>query len=460
MSRTVHLLSLGCPKNLVDAEVMLGVLQRQGYTVVEEPERAEVIVVNTCSFIEPAKKESVDAILEAARFKEEGRCEKLVVAGCLSQRYPKELAASLPEVDHFLGTGEYQHIAEILASSERVAVGIPRYLADHEMPRVKSTGPSAYLKVSEGCSNPCTFCIIPKLRGKHRSRTVASLVAEATALARDGVVELNLIAQDLTDYGSDLRDGTGLAHALDALEEVPGLRWIRLLYAYPRLLPDALFDRLARGGKVLPYLDIPVQHSSERMLTRMKRHHDRAFTRELLHELRRRVPGITLRTSLIVGFPGELEEDYQDLRDFVAEVKFERLGVFPYSHEEGTVAYEMDGRLPKKVIERRRRGIMAVQRKISRAANKALVGEVVLALVEGPSEESDLLLQARMASQAPGGIDGYAYINDGWARPGTIVRLEVTQAGDYDVVGRIVEVVAEPPVREPPRRTVLPVISA
>jgi len=457
MDRTVHVISLGCPKNLVDSEVMVGLLRGNGYEIVERPEDAEVIVVNTCSFIEPAKEESVATILEAARFKEEGRCRKLVVAGCLSQRYPRELSASLPEVDHFLGTGEYARVVEILGSPDRVAVGVPKYLADHQVPRVASTGPSAYLKISEGCSNPCTFCIIPRLRGKHRSRTVPSLVAEARALAEQGVVELNLIAQDTTDYGSDL-EGTDLAALLAALESVEGLRWIRLLYAYPRPFSDALFERLSAGGKVLPYLDIPVQHASDRMLRAMKRHHDRAFTIGLLEELRRRVPGITLRTSLIVGFPGETEEDYADLRDFVERIRFERLGVFSYSREEGTVAYDFKDHLPRKVVERRRRGIMSLQRRISRAANRALVGKVVDALVEGPSEESDLLLQARMSSQAPGGIDGYAYVGDGWARPGTIVRLEVTQAGDYDVVGRIVDVVAEAPV--PSRRPGLPVLAA
>jgi ribosomal protein S12 methylthiotransferase len=437
---------------------MVGALAREDYRVVERPEEAEVIVVNTCSFIEAAKEESVGAILEAASFKARGRCRKLVVTGCLPQRYPRELADSLPEVDHFVGTGEYHRIREILDSGPRVSVGIPRYLADHQAPRVYSTGPSAYLKVSEGCSNPCTFCIIPKIRGRHRSRTIPSLVAEASALAAQGVVELCLIAQDLTAYGVDLKDGSDLVGLLDALERVRGVRWIRLLYAYPRRLPEAFFERLAAGGKVLPYLDIPVQHSSEPMLKAMKRRHTRDFTVRLLEKLRRRVPGLTLRTSVLVGFPGETEEDYQDLRSFVAQIRFERLGCFAYSHEEGTVAYDLPGRLPKKLIERRRRGVMALQRKISRAANRALVGQVVEALVEGPSEETDLLLQARLASQAPGGIDGYAYVNDGWAPPGTIVRLEVTQAGDYDVVGRIVSIVAEAPARRQVPRP-LPVIA-
>ena len=460
MNRTVHFVSLGCPKNLVDSEVMLGLLQVDGFTVVEKPEDARVIVVNTCSFIEPAKKESLDAILEAASYKERGVCEKLVVAGCLSQRYPKELSDQMPEVDHFLGTGEYARIADILDSQDRIAVGIPRYIADHQVPRVVTSGPFAYLRVSEGCSNPCTFCIIPKLRGRHRSRTVASLVAEAQKMAAAGVVELNLIAQDLTDYGHDLKDGTDLVELMDALETIEGLRWIRLLYAYPRELPDAFFAKLGAGGKVLPYLDMPVQHASDPMLKRMKRHHDRAFTVDMLKTLRARVPGITLRTSLIVGFPGETEADYEDLRAFVEEIRFERMGCFPYSHEEGTVAYDMDGLLPKKTIEKRRRGLMSLQRKISRAANKKLIGKIVEALVEGPSEETELLLQARMATQGPGGIDGYAYINDGYARPGTIVRMEITEAGDYDVVGRIVGVVAEPPAVTPRRgvSAALPVV--
>jgi ribosomal protein S12 methylthiotransferase len=465
MKRTVHFVSLGCPKNLVDSEVMLGLLQGDGYEVVDSPEHAEVIVVNTCSFIEPAKEESVHAILDAASYKsaDRGRCQKLVVAGCLSQRYPKELASDLPEVDHFLGTGEYAKIADILHSNDRIAVGIPRYLADHTMPRVVTSGPSAYLRISEGCSNPCTFCIIPKLRGRHRSRSVASLVAEAERLAAGGVVELNLIAQDLTDYGSDFRGddaGRGLVELLDALERVDGIRWIRLLYAYPRPMPDAFFEKLAAGGKVLPYLDMPVQHASDPVLRAMKRHHDRAFTFGMLADLRRRVPGITLRTSLIVGFPGETDDDFDDLRAFVDEVRFERLGVFPYSHEEGTVAFDRTDLVSKRGIESRRRALMAQQKKISRAANKRLVGKVVDALVEGMSDETDLLLQARMASQGPGGIDGFAYVNDGFARPGTIVKLEITQAGDYDVVGRIVDVVAEPRIVSAPKRTAasLPVL--
>ena len=451
MNRTVHFVSLGCPKNLVDSEVMLGLLQNDGFTVVERPEDARVIVVNTCSFIEPAKEESVNAILEMASYKErdKGQCDKLVVAGCLSQRYSKELASGLPEVDHFIGTGEYGKISEIIDSSERIAVGIPRYLADHLAPRVVTSGPFAYLRISEGCSNPCTFCIIPKLRGRHRSRTIASLVAEAEQMAGQGVVELNLIAQDLTDYGSDLKDGSDLVRLLDALEKIEGIRWIRMLYAYPRELPDAFFAKLAGGGKILPYLDIPVQHASDPMLRRMKRHHDRAFTVDLLRALRERVPGITLRTSLIVGFPGETDEEYAELRAFVKEIRFERMGCFPYSHEEGTVAYELPETLDQKVIDQRRRGLMTLQKRISRAANKKLIGQVVEALVEGPSEETELLLQARMSTQGPGGIDGYAYINDGFARPGTIVKLEITEAHDYDVVGHIVGVVAEPPVLAP-----------
>ena len=450
MNRTVHFVSLGCPKNLVDSEVMLGLLSGDGYAVVERPEDAALIVVNTCSFIDPAKEESVNAILEAATYKhpDKGQCQKLVVAGCLSQRYPKELAADMPEVDHFLGTGEYQNITDIIRSTDRIAVGIPRYVADHESPRALSTGPSAYLRISEGCSNPCTFCIIPKLRGKHRSRSISSLVAEAEMLAREGVVELNLIAQDLTDYGEDFRGehaGQGLVELLDALERIEGVRWIRMLYAYPRDLPDAFFQHLGAGRKVLPYLDMPVQHASDPVLKRMKRHHDRAFTVDLLKTLRARVPGLTLRTSLIVGFPGETQEDFESLRAFVDDIRFERMGVFPYSHEEGTVAFDHEGLLSQGVIEARRAALMALQKKISRAANKRLVGQTVDALIEGPSPETELLLQARMASQGPGGIDGYAYVNDGVARPGSIVKLEITQAGDYDVVGRIVGVVHEPP---------------
>src|SRR5512142_887562 len=352
----VYMHTLGCPKNRVDSEVMLGTLSEAGYRLVQEPARADVIVVNTCGFIESAKQESIAAILELAEQKSSGRCRKLVVAGCLTQRYHDELARELPEVDHFVGTGAYQEIARIVADAQsaRVVVPDPDFVHGASTPRVNSLpSHTAYLKIAEGCDNACAFCIIPKLRGPQRSRTVEDLVAEAEALAANGTVELSLVAQDLTAWGQDLPGRPRLHHLLPALCRVDGVRWIRLHYAYPRDFPDALVDVIASEPKIAKYLDMPLQHSSDRLLRAMKRGRDSQFLRTLLAKLRARVPGIALRTSLIVGLPGETEEDFADLLAFVREQRFERLGVFEYSREEGTPAAEMGGQLPEQVKKER-----------------------------------------------------------------------------------------------------------
>ncbi|HYX90944.1 MAG TPA: 30S ribosomal protein S12 methylthiotransferase RimO [Myxococcaceae bacterium] len=434
-------MTLGCPKNRVDSEIMLGTLAQRGYRLVQEPAEAEVIVVNTCAFIGPAKQESIDNILELAEYKREGRCGTLVVTGCLSQRYGPELAREMPEVDHFLGTGAYVQIGDLLAAeaAPRQVIPDPDYIHDARTPRVNSS-PSytAYLKIAEGCDNQCAFCIIPKLRGGQRSRAIADIVAEAQALTRDGVVELNLIAQDLTAYGHDLPGRPKLHNLLSALCRETDAQWIRLHYAYPRVFPDELIEVMATEEKIARYLDMPLQHASDKLLLKMRRGRDSRFLRELLAKLRSRVPGLTLRTSVIAGLPGETEEDFQLLKDFIVEQRFERLGCFQYSDEEGTAAYEMEGKLPGNVIERRWREIMAIQQRISRELHRQLIGRRIEVLVEGPSEETEHLLVGRHQGQAPE-IDGQVYINDGLAYPGEIVTVEVTEAHEYDLVGRVVE---------------------
>jgi ribosomal protein S12 methylthiotransferase len=434
------MMTLGCPKNRVDSEVMLGTLMQRGYQLVHDPSAAEVIVVNTCAFIGPAKQESVDSILEMAEHKKSGRCSTLVVTGCLSQRYSGELSREMPEVDHFLGTSAYAQIGDLLAAeaSPRQVIPDPDYIHDARTPKVNSS-PSftAYLKISEGCDNACAFCIIPKLRGAQRSRPVTDILAEAQTLTASGVRELNLVAQDLTAYGHDLPGKPKLHELLRELCQLD-VRWIRLHYAYPRVFPDELIDVMAGEAKVAKYLDMPVQHASDKLLRSMRRGRDSQFLTSLLAKLRSRVPGLTLRTSLIVGLPGETEEDFELLKEFVRTQRFERLGVFQYSDEEGTAAYEFEGKLPRKLIERRWRELMAIQKRIHREQNRSQVGRRLEVLVEGPSEESEHLLVGRHEGQAPE-IDGQVYINDGMAYPGELVTVEVTEAHDYDLVGRVVE---------------------
>ena len=432
--------TLGCPKNRVDSEVMLGTLGARGYTLVERPEDASVIVVNTCAFIGPAKQESVDTILELAELKKTGRCNTLVVTGCLSQRYGPELAKEMPEVDHFLGTGAYVQIGDLLAAeaAPRQIIPDPHYVHDARTPKVNSSPKwTAYLKISEGCDNACAFCIIPTLRGAQRSRPIDDLVAEARTLAASGVRELNLVAQDLTAYGHDLPGRPQLHQLLEALCTVD-VRWIRLHYAYPRVFPDTLIEVMAREPRIAKYLDMPLQHASDRLLRSMRRGRDSAFLIALLAKLRARIPGLTFRTSLIAGLPGETEEDFALLKEFVRTQRFERMGCFQYSDEEGTAAYDFADKVPQRVIERRWREVMAVQKRINREQNRALIGKRLEVLVEGPSPESEHLLVGRHEGQAPD-IDGVVYINDGFGYPGEFVTVEVTEAHDYDLVGRVVD---------------------
>lgn len=438
--KALYMMTLGCPKNRVDSEVMLGTLAGRGYQLVQQPEDANVIVVNTCAFIGPAKQESVDAILEMAELKKTGSLSTLVVTGCLSQRYGNELAKEMPEVDHFLGTSAYVQIGDLLAAeaAPRQVIPDPDYIHDAKTPRINSLpGYTAYLKISEGCDNACAFCIIPKLRGAQRSRPIADVVAEAQQLADAGVVELNLVAQDLTAYGHDLPGRPKLHELLKELCQVE-VRWIRLHYAYPRVFPDELIDVIASEPRIAKYLDMPVQHVSDKLLLSMKRGRDSAFLKQLLGKLRQRVPGLVMRTSLIAGLPGETEEDFEQLKDFVKEQRFERLGVFQYSDEEGTGAFDMPDKVPPEVIERRWREVMAIQKRINREQNKKLVGQRLEVLVEGASPESEHLLVGRHQGQAPE-IDGQVYINDGMAYPGELVTVEVSEAHDYDLVARVVE---------------------
>src|SRR6266513_1058497 len=364
--KTLFLLSLGCPKNRVDSEVMLGSLLNEGYRLVGEAKDAEVILINSCAFIGEAKQESIDAILEHAQLKESGNCKALVVAGCLTQRYADVLQQEMPEVDHFVGTSAYPRIAQILRGErDRAVIPDPDYIADSRTPRRNSMPRwTAYVKIAEGCDNKCTFCIIPALRGLQRSRPIADIVVEAHRLVAEGAVELNLVAHDLTAYGHDLPGRPKLHELLQALGEVPA-RWIRLHYAYPRDFPDELIDALGKQPNLARYLDMPLQHIADPVLRRMKRGRDSAWVRKLVKKLRDRVPGLTFRTSFIVGFPGETDGQFQELCDFVEEMRFDKVGVFQFSREEGTASYDLDGQLPQRTKAARQKKLLGIQRKIS-----------------------------------------------------------------------------------------------
>ncbi len=432
-SSKVCITSLGCPKNLVDSEVMLGCLRQGGFEITTDEKKADVIVVNTCGFINDAKEESIDRILRLAELKTSGRCRALVVAGCLTQRYREELSIELPEVDCFIGTGEYHRIAEIIKEGfkERVRVGIPEFIADHSTPRVLSTpGHYAYVKVAEGCSNMCSYCTIPSIRGSFRSRTEESIVKEVEALASKGVKEINLIAQDTTSYGLDGK-GSNLARLLKQLSRIEGIEWIRPLYLYPTRITDELISVMNEEDKVLKYVDLPVQHASTRILKNMNRHYTRGDVEGLVENLRKRLDGVTLRTSLIVGFPGERERDFNELLYFVRTVRFDRLGVFRYSREEGTPAHDMKPQVPEKVKQDRWNALMEVQREISLEKNKTLVGRNIKVLVEGRSQDNGVCY-GRSTCQAPE-VDGVTYIEDGNPRTGEIIDVVVTGADDYDL---------------------------
>jgi ribosomal protein S12 methylthiotransferase len=442
-TRKVGFVSLGCPKNLLDSEVMLGHLTAAGYELVERAEDAEVLVVNTCGFIDAAKQESIDTILEMAVHKETGNCRRLVVTGCLAQRYAENIAREIPEVDVVFGLDQLGTIVDACEGDVRrveslTADGSAAYLYDHLAPRVLST-PShfAYVKISEGCDYPCTFCIIPKIRGAYRSRQPESILAEAESLAARGVKELLLIAQDTTRYGAELGMKRGLASLLRQLARVEGIEWVRFLYAYPTTVDDSVLEALAEEPVLCRYVDIPLQHASDPVLKAMKRPGTGASNRALLRRIRDAVPGVAIRSSFIVGFPGETDDDFRNLLDFCAETELDHVGVFTYSNEEGTEAFVDREEIPKRTKERRRDRLMRLQRAISLEKNRSRVGSRLEVLVEGLSDETDLLLKGRAEHQAPG-IDGVVLINDGEASAGTFAEVEVTEAHPYDLVGRIV----------------------
>jgi len=439
--RSVYFVSLGCPKNQVDTEVMLGEVDRAGYRIAEQPDAADVIVVNTCGFIDPAKEESVNTILEMAEYKTRGACEQLVVTGCLTQRHPDEVAAEIPEIDHILGSGEFIDIARVLGGgAERVNVAeTPSYLYDHTVPRI-TTGRqhSAYVKIAEGCDRPCAFCIIPKLRGPQRSRTIESVAEEVERLAAGGTVEFNLVAQDLTRYGVDLADKPTLAALLDRIAGIDGVRWIRLHYTYPTAFTDELVDVIARRDTIIPYIDVPLQHIDDDMLKKMRRGHTSRITRNLVERLRRDIPGLVLRTTFIVGHPGETDDAFRALCDFVQETEFDHMGAFPYSRENGTVSALLPGRVADDLAEARRDELMEIQRGVSRKKLEAMHGRTLDVLVEGVSEESELLLQGRWYGQAPG-IDGCVILTDGTAPTGSIVPARVTDSADYDLAASLAD---------------------
>ncbi|KPK17088.1 MAG: ribosomal protein S12 methylthiotransferase RimO [Myxococcales bacterium SG8_38] len=439
--RTIHFVSLGCAKNRVDTEVMLGVSDQSGLQIVDDPTRAEVIVINTCGFIEPAKEESIQTILEMGNLKASGACKKLVVAGCLSQRYPEELASELPEVDHFLGSSDMLKLRRVLAgTNERMLVGNPAaYTMRADDPRMLSGHRHrAYVKIAEGCNRECSFCAIPSFRGKQRSRPIEDLVREAELLAAAGVVELNLISQDTIAYGRDLPQRESLSELLAALGDVDGIRWVRAHYLYPETLTDPLIEVLSQHDKVLPYIDMPLQHASDAMLRAMRRGHGGDRMYKLVERLRRAIPDLVFRTTFIVGHPGETDADFGELRRFVEWAELDHVGVFLYSPEEGTRSAEMEGAVDGAIAEARRDELMSIQRPISRERLQLRVGTELDVLVEGVSDESDWLLQGRWWGQAPE-VDGSVYLANGTARVGEIRRVLVTDAADYDLMADFID---------------------
>ncbi|TCK73884.1 SSU ribosomal protein S12P methylthiotransferase [Acidipila rosea] len=477
--KRIGFVSLGCPKNLVDSEVMMGLLAHAGAELTTSPESADVLVVNTCSFIDSAKQESVDTILEMARHKVTGHAQKLIVAGCLVERYRDEIRKNIPEVDAVVGTGELESIlaaagldtpapATETASPFNILSGVaaraegdlresqgrfsrtewdgavpalPQYLYDHTTPRLLATGKSsAYIKIAEGCDHPCSFCVIPNLRGKFRSRRFESVVSEAEALVARGVREITLVGQDTTCYGEDFGLKDGLAQLLDRLARIEGLVWLRFLYAYPNKITGRLLEVIATHANICKYLDVPLQHASPNVLKRMKRGASADIFLKTIEKVRAAVPGIALRTSFIAGFPGETEADFNILADFVREAKFDWLGVFGYSDEDGSQAFSLDEKVPQRTIEARKRKLMKLQQGLSKNAKSAWVGRTLNVLVEGESEETPLLWEGRTEFHAPE-IDGKVYINDFGPHEaleaGRFYSCEITEAHDYDVVARI-----------------------
>jgi ribosomal protein S12 methylthiotransferase len=435
------LISLGCSKNLVDSEILLGLANQRGWQIVEDPAQAELIVVNTCAFIQPAKEEAIDTILEMAQLKEAGSCHTLVVAGCMAQRYGKELAVEMPEVDRFIGTGDLMEFARILEgkSSKRVSAVRPIFLPLHTTPRMLATPfYTANVKIADGCSTVCAFCAIPKIRGPQKSRAVDDIIAETQSLLSIGVRELCLIAQDTSAYGEDRDDGATLVSLLRQPELAEGSHWVRVHYLYPSRVSDELLGAMRDAPAVLPYIDLPVQHIDDGVLKTMRRKHNEAYTRAIIERIREHLPDAVLRTSLLVGHPGETDAAFEKLCEFVTETGFDHLGVFTYSQEEGTVSAKLPDSIPEEVKQARRDIIMDLQRAQSKRKLKSLVGKTLDVLVTGPSEEHDLLWAGRWWGQAAE-IDGLTYLTDGQAQIGDIVPVRITRSHDYDLEGRILK---------------------
>src|SRR6185312_9967868 len=440
----IGFVSLGCPKNLVDSEIMMGQLVANGHELTPQPGEADVIVVNTCSFIDPAKQEAVDTSLEMAEYKRTGKAQRLLVAGCLVERYRTDIQKTIPEVDAVLGTNELAKITSLCEGLTPRELPSEPYLYHDLTARVFTTPRhSAYIKIAEGCDHPCSFCVIPQFRGAFRSRRFESVINEATRIFTMGGREINLIGQDTTCYGEDLGMKNGLADLLARLAEIPTElpKWIRFLYAYPNKITQRLLDTMAAHEALAKYIDMPLQHASGPVLKRMKRGANADIFLKLLERIRATIPGVAIRTSMIVGFPGETEENFEELCEFVQAAQFDRLGVLSYSDEETSQSYHLDAKVDNSTIYRRKRKLMALQRRISRGRNRQLIGREFPVLIEGPSKETELLWEARLATQAPE-IDGVCLINDlgqTTARAGEFRTFHVTQAHDYDLVGELVD---------------------
>src|SRR5579863_6430599 len=448
----VGFVSLGCPKNLVDSEVMMGILAREGYELTPRADEAEILVVNTCSFIESAQKESVDTILEMAEHKKFGSAKKLIVAGCLVERYRDQILEQVPEVDAVVGTGEVERIIEAVEGDLKVLPAQPPSFLYHDLtPRVLTTPKhQAYIKIAEGCDHPCTFCIIPELRGAFRSRRFESVLREAENLAASGTREITLIGQDTTSYGEDLGLRDGLAQLLAKLAAIEDVQWVRFLYAYPNRLTQKILDTLASHPRLAKYIDMPLQHASRNVLARMKRGSNGDAFLQLLGRMRATIPGVALRTSFIVGFHGETDADFRELCDFVKAAEFDWMGVFPYSDVDNAASFALDGKVDEDTIKERQNRLMALQQKVSARKLRRFRGRRVTALVEGPSKDTPLVWEARLEGMAPD-IDGKLYLNDIEvagstisARTGDIVSAEITETHEYDIVGRVVEILDVP----------------
>jgi len=448
--KKVGFVSLGCPKNLVDSEVMMGQLAQAGYQITNSEEDADTIVVNTCGFIESAKQESVEAILDATRLKSQGKAKRVIVAGCLVERYRDDLMKELPEVDAFIGTSQIDDILKVADENinprslpiKPLGNKTSTYLYDEYTPRLRATDSyTAFIKIAEGCDRPCAFCSIPSMRGSFRSRRFGSIMKEAEDLGKQGVKELVLIAQDSSRYGEDLGEVDALPGLIRALGEIEDIEWVRVMYAYPTHISDSFLAAVAETPKAVKYLDMPLQHASRNVLKLMKRGGTRESLEKLIRRVREKVPGIAIRTTFIVGFPGETEEDFEELIKFVQNCRFDNLGVFTYSDEEGTPAYDLPGKVDAKTAKQRRNRLMKEQAKISKRNNLAKIGNTYRVLFEGLSQESDLLFQGRLEGQAQE-IDGYILINDMpedlEPRIGAIYDVRITEAHEYDLVGEIV----------------------